>query len=107
MELLAAKLPELLELLLLLQLGLALLPPLLLLLLAALLDRSLELETPALLLLEELKCLFFGLLDLLVEDLVFAVLHVAQDLGLALNEPLARLLLLAELLLLLVLLELV
>jgi len=95
-----------LELNLLALFGLALLALLLDLLFPGLLDSLLELGSPALLLLKEEYGLLLGGFYLLVEDLVFAVLHVPKDFCLALDEHLSGALLVVELLLLLVLLEL-
>ena len=107
LQLLAPQLPELLELLLLLLLSRLLPPSLLLLLIPRLFNGCLKLLPTALLLLKESKGLLLGLLYLLVQDLVLPVLHVAEDLSLALDQALAGLLLLPEFLLLLVLLQLV
>ncbi len=107
MQLLAAQFPELLELLLLLLLSRLLSPSLLLLLIPRLFNRRFELLPTALLLLKESKGLLLGLLYLLVQDFILPVLHVAEDLSLALDQALAGLLLFPEFLLLLVLLQLV
>ena len=71
------------------------------------LNLVLECLPPALLLFKELDGLLFGLLYLLVEDLVFFVLHVFECLCLPLDESLPRALFLLEFLFLAVLLELV
>ena len=60
-----------------------------------------------LLLLKEADCFLLSLFNLLVEDLILAVLHVLEHLSLTLNKLLASTLLLLELLLLSVLLELI